>query len=135
MDDQLVEPPPFGGKPGEAVPEVDPGDVKTVWQMGRDLQANLPGQRVSIDFGVLKAACKPGANIEAAWFRASVISVIDHVPLPQCAELTKDGYSEAIFRVAAKIPMEWIGPRPGTRQPFNLAEFLRLCEQQQETGT
>jgi hypothetical protein len=49
MDEELnmesQEPPPFGGKPGEPVPTVDPEDVKTVWQIMKDVGCQTSRQK------------------------------------------------------------------------------------------
>lgn len=124
-------PPSFGGNPGEPVPEADPDDVKTMWEMGRDVQAAHPGEHVAIGSEVFRAVCKPGANIVATGYRASFISLMDHFPPPQWAELTKEGRpSEAVFRAIATVPMEWVGVgivREGP--PFDFEKFLRLCNE------
>src|SRR5690348_13905294 len=48
LDRELQGPPRFGGKPGDPVPAVDPEDVKTVWHIGRDAQANHAGKHVAV---------------------------------------------------------------------------------------
>lgn len=72
LDRELQEPPGFGGKPGEPVPAVDPEDVKTVWQIGREAQGNHAGEHVAIGVDLMKHACKPGADIEAISYRAGL---------------------------------------------------------------
>ena len=73
MSDALGNPLSFGGNPGEPVPEVDPDDLKTVWQETRDLQARHPGQNAAIGLEPMKAKCKPGANLEAVAYRSFMI--------------------------------------------------------------
>ena len=73
MSDALQNPPSFGGNPGEPVPEVDPRDLKTVWQQARNVQTRHPGQNVATGLELVKAICKPGANVEAVWYRSSMI--------------------------------------------------------------
>jgi hypothetical protein len=55
----------FGGKPGESVPEVDPEDLKALWRFCEEQQAHS----VAAGVDVLKSVCKPGANVEAKWYR------------------------------------------------------------------
>jgi hypothetical protein len=126
--------PAFGGEPGEPVPEVDPDDLKTIWEMGRDLQARYPGQQVATGIGIFEHACKPRANIEATHYRASLLSLMTLFASEQLTRFTEDGQlDDAVFRAAAKVPMEWMGVgivRQGP--PFNMDEFLRLCGEPNE---
>src|ERR1700682_1262909 len=126
LDMELQEPPRYGGKPGEPVPAVDPQDVKTVWQIGRDAQANHVGA-VGVD--LMKHACKPGADIEAVCYRAGLVWLITQIAPEDLARFTREGQpDDAVFRAAAKVPAEWIGV--GIVQqgpPFDVNEFLRLC--------
>jgi len=116
------EPPQFGGKPGEPVPEVDPEDLKEVWKTTRDNRQT--------GFGAAAAAQrdKSQAILEATGYRASLLSAIQQLAPEKLAKFTKDGeLQDCVFRAAAKAPMEWIGegPRPGL--PFDVQEFLKLC--------
>jgi hypothetical protein len=61
------------GNPGEPVAEVDPDDLKTFWQEVRNLQARHPSQHIGISFEVMKAIYKPGSNVQAIWFRSTMI--------------------------------------------------------------
>jgi hypothetical protein len=61
------------GNPGEPVAEVDPDDLKTFWQEVRNLQARHPSQHIGISFEVMKAIYKPGANVQAIWYRSTMI--------------------------------------------------------------
>lgn len=64
MSEEYEEPPVFGGKTGEPVPEVDPEDAKIIWQFGRDAQARHPGN-VAVGFELMKGILQPGADIQA----------------------------------------------------------------------
>ncbi len=122
---------PLGGKPGEPVPEVDPDDLKTIWEMSRDLEASHPGQHGAIGIGLIRQACKPGANVEATFYRASLLSLTKHFAPEQWAGLAKDGQiDDAVFRAAAQTPMEWMGVgvvREGL--PFDFDEFMRRARE------
>jgi hypothetical protein len=130
LAEEAPEPPRFGGEPGEAVPAVDAEDVKTVWQIGRDAQANHAGQNVAVGADLMKHACKPGANIEAVTYRSWLVGLMARIASEQLARFTRDGQpDDAVFSAAAKVPAEWMGVgivREGP--PFDLNEFLRLCE-------
>jgi hypothetical protein len=132
LDNKLpTEPPPFGGEPGEPVPAVDPDDVKTVWQIGRDVQASHPGQQVAVGVDVMKHACKPGADIEAVCYRASLLWMTTQTAPEHLERFTRDGQpDDAVFRAAAKVPAEWMGVGIVREGPaFDVNEFLRLCDE------
>ncbi len=135
LDRELQEPARFGGKPGEPVPAVDPEDVKTVWQIGREAQANHAGKHVGVEIDLMKHACKPGANIEAVSYRAGLAWLITQIAPEHLARFTREGQpDDAVFRAAAKVPAEWMGV--GIVQqglPFDENEFLRLCGEEPET--
>jgi len=135
LDRELQEPPRFGGKPGEPVPAVDPQDVKTVWQIGREAQINHEGKNVAVGVDIMKHACKPGADIEAVSYRAAFAWLITQIAPEHLARFTREGQpDDAVFRAAAKVPAEWIGV--GIVQqgpPFDVNEFLRLCGEESET--
>lgn len=115
----------FGGEAGESVPEVDPDDLKAIWQIGEELQANHSAAK-AVGVEVMKQACKPGANIEATWYRSSVIWVLTQVAQQQLAPWLRDGkVVDPVFRVMASIPMEWVGSEVKQGLPFNVEEFLR----------
>lgn len=129
------EPPRFGGEPGEPVPAVDPEDVKTVWKIGRDAQANHPGQKVAVGVDLMKHRCKPGADIVAVSYRSSLLWLINQIAPEQLARFTREGQpDDAVFRAVAKVPAEWMGVGIVRHSPpFDLNEFLRLCGQEPET--
>ena len=130
MGNVLGGPPSFGGIKGEPVPEVDPEDLKAVWQEARDLQARYPGKRVAIGFELMKAVCKPGANTQAVFYRSSMIWLLEEFAQEQVAPWFKDEQvSDAVFRTMAAIPMEWIGHTKREGLPFDVGDFFhRLRE-------
>ena len=126
--DWTQEPPRFGGEPGEPVPAVDPEDVKTVWQIGRDAQASN-GCGVAIGADLVEQACKPGAEIVAVSYRASFIWLMSFMA-PEDLRFVGQP-SDEVFHAAAKVTAEWMGVgivRDGP--PFDVNEFLRLCEEE-----
>ena len=117
--------PRFGGEAGESVPEVDPDDLKAIWQIGEELQAN-PSTVKAVGVEVMKQACKPGANVEATCYRSSIIWMLTHVAQQQLAPWLRDGkVADPVFRVMASIPMEWVGSEVKQGLPFDVEEFLR----------
>src|SRR5436853_6591247 len=64
----------FGGKPGEPVPQVDPDDLKAVWEINHEVQTSHPGERVT-GISVLEHACKPGADVKSVAYRAVMLGL------------------------------------------------------------
>jgi hypothetical protein len=122
-------PPQFGGKPGETVPAVDPDDVRTAWQIGREVQARYPGKNIATGAELMKQACKPGANIQAVTYRAWLVLLMTEIAPEKLVPFTRNGQLEdAVFLAAAKVPAEWM--RVGVVReapPFDVTEFVRLC--------
>ena len=117
--------PRFGGEAGESVPEVDPDDLKAIWQIGEELQANHSSVK-AVGVEVMKQACKPGANIEATWYRSSMIWMLTHVAQQQLTPWLREGkVADPVFRAMASIPMEWFGSEVKQSLPFDVEEFLR----------
>lgn len=128
-DKQLREPPEFGGAPGEPVPEVDPEDLKGLWQLQREVEAQHPGQQVAIGSEVAKHYCRPGADMQAVGYRSSFLWLMSRILPEQFAPFTTDGQPiAAAFSAAAKVPAEWMGVGiVRDSLPFDVNEFLRLC--------
>jgi hypothetical protein len=139
MDEKLnresQEPPPFGGKPGEAVPTVDPEDAKTVWQIMKDADAGHPGKNVGVGFDLVRRACGPGTNIESVGYRAGFLWMMSYIA-PEDPRFTRDRQpDEAVFRAAAMVPAVWMGVgivREGP--PFDVKEYLRLCGEENQVA-
>ena len=69
----------FGfGRAGEQVPKVDPSDMKALWDLGQDTKKTLPEGGVAIGVEVMRALCKPGANVTATSYRANMIVMLQH---------------------------------------------------------
>ena len=114
------------GKPGDPVAEVDADDLKAVWQLMNDREAGSAGER-AIGFMVFEAVCKPGADIQAVFYRAGMLSLLTQDAPDGPTLCMKEGQLDlAVFRVVASIPMEWMGVgivRHGS--PFDIDEFFR----------
>ncbi len=132
----VAEAPLFGGKPGEPVPQVDPEDLKNVWQLQDEVKKRHPrGEHCAIDQSVIQRTCKPGANVQAVSYRAGLLRLIlmpiaeglPSIAGEKLAPWIKDGrLDDAVFRAAAQTPMEWMGVgiiRKGP--PFDVDEFMR----------
>jgi len=121
------ERPSFGGEPGEPVPQVDPEDVKALWGVSMEVQRAHPGEPVGIDVSVFEHACKPGANVQAVYYRTAKLEMLRHVA-PQLLEpwTKKDQLDDAVFRAVAQVPMEWVGVGIVHKGlAFDIEDFMR----------
>lgn len=123
----------FFGARGDDVAAVDPGDLRNVWTMMREKQARVPaGQQTSVDGRAFENVCSPGANVVAAWYRASMLGLLQIIPEKPLAPWAHDGaLDEAVFEVAAKFPMKKMPvgiERNGL--PFDVSEFVKMIGQQ-----
>jgi hypothetical protein len=134
MTDSFPNPPRFGGEPGEPVPEVDPEDIRATWEFHQKLQAEHPGEQIAVCASLAESICKPGADIQAVGYRSTIIWMTTVFAPERIAPFLRNGQpTDAVFRAAAKVPLEWMGVgivRKGP--PFDVDEFLHLCAE--ETG-
>lgn len=116
----------FGiGRAGEPVPQVDPEDVKAVWEIGQESVKENPQGNVAIGLEIFRRACKPGANVPAVTYRTQQIGMLQLIR-PDVVDPLLQAKPEAVFRAAAEIPMEWLGVgivRHGL--PFDPDDFVR----------
>jgi hypothetical protein len=98
----------FAGVAGQPVPQVDPSDIKAVWELGQDIRKRHPEGGVAIGVEVYKAHCKPGADISAITYRAGMIGMLQHAA-PAVMDPLMEKKLDAVFLTAAQISMEWIG--------------------------
>ena len=116
----------FGfGRAGEPVPQVDPEDVKAVWEVGQESVKENPQGNVAIGAEIFRRACKPGANVPAVTYRTGQIGILRLIQ-PDVMDPLIQEKPKAVFRAAAEIPMEWIGVgivRHGL--PFDPDDFVR----------
>jgi hypothetical protein len=118
--------PDFWTQEGD-VSAVDPADLRSVWTMFRDVEARNPGQCTSVGASVYKSICSPGADVMAAWYRASMLWMMKRMMPEMLAQWTHDGdFDDVVFQIAAQFPMENMpvgvisnGP------PFDVQEFVK----------
>ena len=119
--------PTLFGNPGDPVPEVDPEDVKTVWDIWQDTASHSPDGRASVSVTIFRHACKPGADIPAVIYRGMMLQLLLQFAKTELERWTKDGQMDfAVLREIARLPMVWIGVgamRAG--MPFDAEELLR----------
>jgi hypothetical protein len=121
------DPPRFWGAAGGPVPAVDPIDLKAVWGIHEEIRRQHPGGQVGVGISVMEHACSPGADISAVTYRSGMLGLLLTVPGDLLAPWRQgEQLNDAVFRVAARIPMEWMetgAPRQGF--PFDVDAFLR----------
>jgi hypothetical protein len=121
------DPPRFWGPPGDSVPVVDPSDLKAAWGIYHDLEESHPEGRVAVSTSVIEHACSPGADIRAVTYRSGMLGLLLIVPGELLGPWQQgETLSEIVFKVAARIPMEWLetgAPRQGF--PFDVDAFLQ----------
>lgn len=148
--------PKFGGEPGTPVPEVDPTDLKKVWEMYREVKARHAGRDVAIGLSAMAASCKPGADVEAVAFRVGQLWFVIHflpeqfakqheqkllddaayeatlgqfLPIGLSNDIREGRLDEQFFRAGAKVSMKWMGSGIiHSSLPFDVDEFVRLCQ-------
>jgi hypothetical protein len=114
------------------VATVKPGDLKAVCALMRDVKA---GQSVGIDSRAYENACSPGADVDAVWYRASMLGLLQMLPQmsPQMfpesplTPWTHDGeLDDAVFQVAATFPMKNMEVGVVHHElPFDVQEFVK----------
>ena len=114
----------YSGKAGEPVPEVDPGDLKAVWELAREVKERHPEGGVAIGVDIYEQRCKPAANIPAVTYRASMLGMLCNVAPVAMNPLIQDRL-DAVLRTAAQVPMEWIGQGVRKGWPFDPDDFVR----------
>jgi hypothetical protein len=101
---------------GAPTPAVAPADLKRVLQFMQSLSAHLqPGEagNAGVDLGLLAEQCSPGANVQAVWLRSAVLEMLfSHGVLGQWQPGNE--VHDAVFRVAATIPLSGVELNPDT---------------------
>jgi|SRR5713101_189770 len=116
-----------GGTPGKPVPQVDPEDIKAIWELGQEGKKDHPGRQVATGVALIEHACRPGANIPAVTYRGGMLGMVQCAAPALLEPWTKEDHlADVVFRAIAEIPMEWIGvgvEREGW--PFDPDDFMR----------
>src|SRR6266480_2286315 len=67
----------FGyGDAGSPVPQVDPADMRALWDLAEDTKKRHPEGGVMIGRNLMQGLCKPGANVTAVSYRAGKIEML-----------------------------------------------------------
>jgi hypothetical protein len=111
-----------------SVPPVEPADLRSVWTMQSEIQALHPGQPVGISADAYQRACRPEADVQAVFERASLLGLLQMGGM--LSPWLRDGVlDDAVFEVAAAIPMSRM--QRGVvykKPPFDVEEFINQIE-------
>jgi hypothetical protein len=117
------------------VSAVNPADLKAVCAFSREVQAATGGKAGMIESGLYERMCSPAADVEAVWYRASMLGLLEMLPnadpqmFPESplTPWTHNGeLDDAVFQVAATFPMKRMGVGAVHEGlPFDLEEFLK----------
>ena len=116
----------LGGNPGEPVPAVGMKDLRSVWNIYKDIESRRSGEQVGVDISVIEHACSATADVRAVTYRCGMLQILERLPGDLLAPWKESGQLvDAVFSVAARIPMNWIGIGiPQSRLPFDVDSFL-----------
>jgi len=118
VDEKLPEPNP---EPPRSVPPVSPVDVDDLKAVTRVLEDFGRTGRLEID--ALEKACKKRAFVPMVIYRAAMLNMLELVA-PELVQRKDGQLSDAVFRVAAEIPMPWEDTWTAG-VPFDKEEFRR----------
>ncbi len=78
----------FAHQSGEPVARVDPGDLRSVWQVMEEsrLEAQVSGSELATGMDFLNSRCTPGVDLEAVSYRAMVLGLLS-LSAPMNSEL------------------------------------------------
>jgi hypothetical protein len=123
---------PWLKDPNNAIPIVDPADIKALWQQSKDLaaQPRQPGTMRILNREA--AACSPGADIASVVYRLGILELAS-TAMGLNFPLTPDGKpTDAVFKAFATIPMQGI-PEGGSNTPrFDLFELVKMIVKESE---
>jgi hypothetical protein len=99
-----------------------------MWSMQNGVQVMHPGQQIAIPADAYQRACGPDADVRAVFERASLLGLLQ-IGGMLSPWLHDDVLDDAVFHVAAKIPMRRM-PRGVVynKPPFDVEEFIKQVE-------
>ena len=114
------------GHPGEPVPTVEMGDLKAAWNIYKDVESRHPGKQVAVGINVIEHACGASADVRAVVYRCGMLQLLERLLGDLLTPWKENGQlDDAVFRLAARIPMKWIGVGiPQSGLPFDVDSFI-----------
>jgi hypothetical protein len=120
-----------------SIPAANPADLRTLWKLQKDLEAQYGAQGVIMAVGLdQQGVLSPGANFGDVFYRLSwlrhlqILSEAGHLSFPWIHDCEPD---DAVFKALAIVPMT--GRRPGVTYagpPFDVEELIRLIKKEYE---
>ena len=121
-----------------SIPAANPDDLKTLWKLQKDLEAQYGRQDVIMGVVGLdqQGVLSSGANFGDVFYRLSwlrhlqILSEAGHLNFPWIHDGEPEG---AVFKALAIVPMT--GRRPGVTYegpPFDVQELIRLIKKESE---
>jgi hypothetical protein len=109
----------------DMVPAVNPANLKSLWRIVKLFRTVSPSG--SIASRTLERACSDEADVEAIWFRATMLSMMPGMLAPWTHN---DELDDAVFKVAAAFPMrKMTASVVEQRPPFDVQGLLKEMEQ------
>lgn len=109
----------------DTVTAVKPADLKSLWRIVNLFQAISPSG--SLASKTLEEACSEGADVEAIYFRATMLSRMPGMLAPW---MHNDELDDVVFKIAAAFPMRKItGGVEEQECPFDVQELLNEIKQ------
>lgn len=110
---------------GEVVPSVNASEVRSVWELFEKNRSRFPVQQFAVGLGAIQRVCSPDADVSAVVYRFAMLQVFDLLRVDALALWRGEGmYRDAIFKVAATIPLKGSGMRVPQPRSLNFDDFL-----------
>jgi hypothetical protein len=124
----------------DSVAAVDPADLRNIWMMQRDAQSGHADQPFTIDIRSFEQACSPEADIQALWYRISILQMLTGA-MGLLSRWLRDGeLADVVFQVASTFPMKRVPVGVLTKYlyvdgapqgpPFDAQLFIEQIEKQ-----
>ena len=121
--------------PCEPVPSVNVADLKSVWAFYQDIKSPLHRGTVGVD-SIIEHACSPGADIGAVQYRCMMLGILETMRRDLLSTWKQNGQlQDAVFRVAARIPMTRMGEGLFTSIPLDVFDVETFFEEVRKEGT
>jgi len=120
------------GTPGEAVPPIDPNDLKRVVDTYEYAKTINPKPNTPFMIGIA-SLLSPGANVMNVFFRSTSMGIaMRH--LSELEHLCPDGnLSERLINAFAVVPMKWHGFGEQLKEwPFDVQKLEQLLNEESD---
>ncbi len=116
----------LGATPGDPVPTVGVADLKSVWKVYKDIESQHPEGGAAVGITLIRHSCSAGADVRAVTYRCGMLRILERVHGDLLTAWKESGqFNDAVFRVAARVPMKWIGAGPQSGFPFDVDLFVQ----------